>query len=51
METGIKMPDSIIVASGLVSGVGYVVTHDEEFNKASGHIQFITSNDFIEIAL
>ena len=49
-ETGLKMPDSIIVASGLLNDAGYVVTHDEEFNEASSHIRHITSEDFIEIA-
>jgi len=47
-ETGLRMPDSIIVASGLLNDAGYVVTHDEEFNKASSHIQPITSEEFIE---
>ncbi len=49
-ETGLRMPDSIIVATGLVSGAGYVVTHDEEFNRSSSHIQPIASKDFIEEA-
>lgn len=47
-ETGLRMPDSIIVASGLLNDAGCVVTHDEEFNKASSHIQSITSEEFIE---
>ncbi|MBN2334369.1 PIN domain-containing protein [Candidatus Bathyarchaeota archaeon] len=47
-ETGLRMPDSIIVASGLVNNAGYVVTHDEEFNKASSRIQSITSEEFVE---
>jgi predicted nucleic acid-binding protein len=49
-ETGLRMPDSIIVASGLMNDAGYIVTYDEDLNKASSHIQPITSKDFIEKA-
>ena len=47
-ETGLRMPDSIIVASGILNDSSYVVTHDEVFFKASRYIQPVTSEKFIE---
>jgi predicted nucleic acid-binding protein len=50
-ETGLRLPDSIIVASGLARGAKYIVTHDEEFRKADGYVEYITSEEMVEILL
>ena len=44
-ETGLRLPDAIIVASGLARGASYVVTHDEEFKKADRYLKAATSQE------
>jgi len=45
--TGLRLPDAIIVASGLEAGARYVVTHDEEFRKAERYLEAVTSQELI----
>lgn len=47
-ETGLRLPDAIIVASGIESGATYIVTHDEEFRKGKKYLTPITSLDLIK---
>jgi len=44
-ETGLRLPDAIIVAAGLAKGATYVVTHDEEFEKANRYLEVVTSQE------
>jgi predicted nucleic acid-binding protein len=46
-ETGLRLPDAIIVASGRHGGAAYIVTHDEEFVKADRYLEPVTSQDLI----
>ena len=46
-ETGLRLPDAIIVASGLAKGAAYIVTHDEEFEKANRYLEVVTSQEMI----
>jgi len=46
-ETGLRLPDAIIVASGLAKGASYIVTHDEEFKRAERYLAAVTSKELI----
>lgn len=46
-ETGLRLPDSIIVASGLREGADLIVTLDEEFLKASEYLKPATPEDVV----
>ena len=45
--TGLRLPDALIVATGLANGANYVVTHDLELKKASGYLEAVTSKEMI----
>ncbi|MCW4048212.1 MAG: PIN domain-containing protein [Candidatus Bathyarchaeota archaeon] len=47
-ETGLKLPDSIIIASGLKEKAEFLVTQDMEFSKASSVLRSLTSMEFME---
>lgn len=47
-ETGLRLPDSIIVASGLREDVDLIVTHDEEFSKASKCLKSIMPEEMVD---
>jgi|SRR3990172_2593459 len=44
-ETRLRLPDAIIVASGLTRGASCIVTHDEEFSKADRYLEAVTSQE------
>ncbi len=46
-ETGLRLPDAIIVASGLAKGATCIVTHDEEFKRANRYLEAVTSQELI----
>jgi len=46
-ETGLRLPDSIIVASGLRERVDLIVTHDEELSKASKYLKTTTPGEMV----
>ncbi|MFQ6135228.1 MAG: type II toxin-antitoxin system VapC family toxin [Nitrososphaerales archaeon] len=46
-ETGLRLPDAIIAASGLAAGAKYVVTHDKEFNRSERYLQAVTSQELV----
>ena len=47
-ETGLKLPDAIIVATGIIEKTKYVVTNDtDSFRKASKAIEVRTPREFI----
>jgi len=46
-ETGLRLPDAIIVASGRARRAEYIITHDEEFRKSSRYLEPVTSQEFI----
>ncbi|MCL4437402.1 MAG: PIN domain-containing protein [Thaumarchaeota archaeon] len=48
-ETGLRLPDAIIVASGLAKQAIYIVTHDEEFKKAKRYIKVVTSKELAQM--
>ncbi len=47
-EIGLRLPDAIIVASGLARQATYIVTHDEEFKKAKRYIKVVTSKELMQ---
>jgi predicted nucleic acid-binding protein len=47
-ETGLKLPDAIIVATGIIEKTKYVVTNDtDSFRKASKAITVRTPREFV----
>jgi len=42
VETGLSLPDSIIVASGLIGRAEYIVTYDKETIRASKYLKSVT---------
>ena len=47
-ETGLCLPDSIIVSSGLREGVDLIVTHDEGFKVAGEYMESATPEEMIQ---
>ena len=47
-ETGLRLPDSIIVSSSLREGVDLIVTHDEEFKAAGEYIESATPEERVQ---
>jgi len=47
-ETGLRLPDSIIVSSGLKERVDLIVTHDEGFKVAGEYIASATPEEAIQ---
>ena len=47
-ETGLKLPDAIVAATGIIAKAKYVITNDtESFKKASKTIRVRTPKEFI----
>lgn len=46
-ETGLRLPDSIIVSSGLREGADLIVTHDEGFKAAGEYMESATPEEMI----
>lgn len=46
-DTGLRLPDAIIIATGLAKGAQYLVTHDKELKKASRYIEAISSRELL----
>jgi predicted nucleic acid-binding protein len=46
-DTGLRLPDAIIIATGLAKGAQYLVTHKKELKKASRHLETISSKELL----
>lgn len=46
-ETGLRLPDAIIIATGLIKDAQYFVTNDKELDKASRYLQVISAKDLV----
>ncbi|MGB9003801.1 MAG: type II toxin-antitoxin system VapC family toxin [Nitrosotalea sp.] len=46
-DTGLRLPDAIIIATGLAKGAQYLVTHDKELKKANRHLETISSKELL----
>lgn len=46
-DTGLRLPDAIIIAAGLAKGAQYLVTHDKELKKASRYLEVISSKELL----
>ena len=46
-DTGLRLPDAIIIATGLAKGTRYLVTHDKELKKASRYLETISSKELL----
>lgn len=48
VETGLRLPDAIIVASGLAKEATIIITHDDELRKANRYMEALSSRDMTE---
>lgn len=48
-KTGMRLPDAIIAASGVISGASHVITEDKKFKKASFFIASLTPEEFLKV--
>lgn len=48
-KTGIRLPDAIIAASGMISGASHVITEDKQFTKASAFIASLAPDEFLKV--
>jgi predicted nucleic acid-binding protein len=46
-ETGLRLPDALIIASGLKAGADHVVTGDEEFKRAEKILKSVSPSEFL----
>lgn len=46
-DTGLRLPDAIIIATGLARGARCLVTHDKELKKASRYIEILSSKEMV----
>lgn len=46
-DTGLRLPDAILVATGLVKGAQYLVTNDKELKKANHYLRIISSKEML----
>ncbi|CDI06500.1 type II toxin-antitoxin system VapC family toxin [Candidatus Nitrosotenuis uzonensis] len=47
-ETGLRLPDAIIIATGLTRDTQYFVTNDKALDKASRYLQVISAKDLLD---
>ena len=47
-ETGMKLPDAIIVASAMRGGAECLITNDESLKKAARYLKIVTSSEFVD---
>ena len=46
-ETGLKLPDAIVVASAIKGGAEFLVSNDESLKKAAKFIRVLSSREFV----
>ncbi|MBM2852275.1 MAG: putative nucleic acid-binding protein, contains domain [Candidatus Nitrosotenuis sp.] len=46
-DTGLRLPDAIIIAAGLAKGAQYLVTHDKELKKADRYLEVISPKELL----
>lgn len=46
-DSGLRLPDSIVVASGVGGGAEYIVTHDEAYRKADRYLLVVSSEEMV----
>jgi predicted nucleic acid-binding protein len=46
-QTGLKLPDAIVVASAMKGGAELLVSNDESLKKAAGFIGVLSSREFV----
>jgi len=47
-ETGLKLPDAIVVASAIKAGSEFLITNDESLKKARRFVRVVTSREFVD---
>ena len=44
-DTGLRLPDAIIIAAGMAKGAQYLVTYDKELKKANRYLEVISPRE------
>jgi len=47
-ETGLRLPDAIVVASAVKGGADCLISNDESLKKATKFIKVLTSKEFVD---
>ncbi|MDA4134239.1 MAG: PIN domain-containing protein [Thaumarchaeota archaeon] len=47
-ETGLKLPDAIVVASAMKGGAEFLVSNDESLKKVAKFIRVLSSREFVD---
>jgi predicted nucleic acid-binding protein len=46
-DAGLKLPDAVIIATGLAKGAQYIVTHNKELKKAGNYLEVVSSKELL----
>lgn len=46
-DTGLRLPDAILVATGLAKRTQYLVTNDKELKKANRYLRIVSSKEML----
>ncbi|WP_268544280.1 type II toxin-antitoxin system VapC family toxin [Candidatus Nitrosotenuis cloacae] len=46
-DTGLRLPDAIIIATGLAKNAQYLVTNDKELKKASRYLKVVSPKELL----
>lgn len=46
-QTGLRLPDAILVATGIVKGAQYFITNDKELKRANRYLKVISSKEML----
>lgn len=49
-ETGLRLPDAIIVATGVVRGAQYFVTNDRDLSRANRYLKVVSAKELLDKA-
>jgi predicted nucleic acid-binding protein len=47
-DTGLRLPDAILVATGLIKSAQYLVTNDKELKKANRYLKITSSKEMLD---
>lgn len=47
-DTSLRLPDAVIIATGLARGAKYIITNDKELKKAKRYLEVISPKDMAD---
>ena len=48
-ETGLRLPDAVIIATGVKSNAEFIVSNDSEFMRSSNPLKTVRSEEFLSL--